>query len=45
MKIIVANIGIAILIGSAIFSSVTNNDTIVLIPTTIGLGLLASTTF
>ena len=42
MKVIVANIGIAILIGSAIFSAVTNNDEIVLIPASIGLGLLAS---
>ena len=42
MKVIVANIGIAILIGSAIFSAVTNNDDIVLIPAGIGLGLLAS---
>ena len=41
MKVIVANIGIAILIGSAIFSAVTNNDDIVLIPASIGLGLLA----
>lgn len=42
MKVIVANIGIAILIGSAIFSAVTNNDDIVLIPVSIGLGMLAS---
>ena len=42
MKVIVANIGIAILIGSAIFSAVTNNDDIVLIAASIGLGLLAS---
>ena len=42
MKVVVANIGIAILIGSAIFSAVTNNDDIVLIPTSIGLSLLAS---
>ena len=42
MKVIVAYLGIAILIGSAIFSAVTNNDDIVLIPTSIGLGLLAS---
>ncbi len=42
MKVIVANIGIVILIGSAIFSAVTNNDDIVLIPTSIGLGMLAS---
>ena len=42
MKVIVANIGIAILIGSAIFSAVTNNDDIVLIPASIGLGLLTS---
>ena len=42
MKVIVANIGIAILIGSAIFSAVTNNDDITFIPTSIGLGLLAS---
>ena len=42
MKVMVANIGIAILIGSAIFSVVTNNDVIVLIPVSIGLSLLAS---
>ena len=42
MKVIVANIGIAILIGCAIFSAVTNNDDIVLIPASFGLGMLAS---
>lgn len=45
MKVVVANIGIAILIGSAILSGATNNDAIVLIPTSIGLCLLASTSF
>lgn len=45
MKDIVANIGIIILIISAILSGATNNDPIVLIPTSIGLGLLASTSF
>lgn len=45
MKVVVTNIGIAILIGSAILSGATNNDAIVLIPTSIGLGLLASTSF
>jgi hypothetical protein len=45
MQVIVANIGIAILIGSATLSGVTNNDAIVLIPTSIPLGLLASISF
>lgn len=45
MKVVIANIGIAILIGSAILSGATDNDAIVLVPTSIGLGLLAATSF
>lgn len=45
MKAVIANIGIAILIGSAILSGVINNDSVVFILTSIGLGLLASASF
>ena len=45
MKAVIANLGIAILFISAIISGITDNDVITIIPTAIGLGLLASTSF
>ena len=41
MRQITANIGIAILIGAAIASALTDNNPLMLVPTGIGLGLLS----
>lgn len=41
MRQITANLGIAILIGAAIASALTDNNPLVLVPTGIGLGLLS----
>lgn len=41
MRQVTANLGIAILIGAAIASALTDNNPFVLVPTGIGLGLIS----
>lgn len=41
MRQVIANLGIAILIGTAITSALTDSNPLVLVPTGIGLGLLS----
>lgn len=41
MRQVTANLGIAILIGAAIASALTDNNPVVLVPTGIGLGLIS----